>query len=78
VADIPDEFVLWRFKDPMERERQFNDPEVWPKVSAIFGKDSDQFVTNLLTQLAQLIERQFFDVFGLVHHFQETTHILFF
>src|SRR4051794_12855579 len=76
MADIPHKFVRGRIKNAMQRERQLHNAEIRTQMPAIFRENRDQFVTNFLTQLAQLLKRQFFDVLGFIHHFQESAHII--
>src|SRR5439155_12624822 len=74
MAYVPDKFVLRGIEDMVQRETQLDDAEVWPQVTAIFGKYRDQFVPDLLGQLTELSQRQFLNVFRFVHQFQITTH----
>ena len=76
VADVPDEFILGSLEHAMQREGQFDDAEIRPEMPAVFGEDRDQLISNFLAELAELIERQLFDVFRLIHFFQDTTHII--
>ena len=41
VADVEDELVLWRVENPVQRDGQFDDPEIRAQVAAGLGKDTD-------------------------------------
>ena len=74
MADVPDEFVVRRGEDVVEGDGQFDDAEVGAEVAAVFGQLGDQFVADFPGQLFQLIERQFFDVRGMIDHVQIAAH----
>ena len=76
VAHVPDKFVLGRGEDVVQREGQFDHAEVRAEMAAVLGQLADQLRADLLRQLVQLLQRQFFDVGGFVHHIQISAHIL--
>src|SRR5713101_6611900 len=57
MADIPDELVLGRAENVVQRQSELDDAEVRAKVSAVFGEDRDQFLPNFFGQLLQLVQR---------------------
>jgi hypothetical protein len=53
VANVKNEFVLGRVKDTVQSDGELYDSEIRPKVSADLGKNRDQFVANLLSELGE-------------------------
>ena len=52
VADVPDELVLGRVEDVMQRDGQLHHAEVRAQVPAVLGQDGDQFLPDFLGQTA--------------------------
>ena len=74
VADVPDELVLGRGEDAVQRDGQLHHAEVRAQVAAVLGEHGDQFVADLLRQLLQLLQRQLLDVRRAVHHVEVSAH----
>jgi len=51
MTNVHNESVVRRVKDPVQSNRQFNDTEIWAQMPSGLGKDSDQFLPNLLREL---------------------------
>jgi hypothetical protein len=51
MTNVHNESVVRRAKDPVQSNRQFNDPEIWAQMPSGLGKDSDQFLPHLLRKL---------------------------
>src|SRR5439155_21235150 len=74
MTDIPDEFVLRRGEDGMQRDGQLHHAEIRTEVTAVPGKDRDELVAEFLRQLLQLVQLEFLDVFRAVHHVEISVH----
>ena len=60
MTDIENKFVLRRVENPVERDRQLHNSQVWTEVAPGLGEDTDQFRANLFGQTRQVF---FFDPF---------------
>ncbi len=74
MADIPDEFVLRRAENTMQRKGQLDHAEVRPKMAAVLRQHRDQLVADFFRQLMKLLQRQFLDVLWFTDHFQISAH----
>ena len=74
MADVPDELVFGRVENAVQGDRQFHHTQVRAEMTAVFGKDGDEFASNFLGQLLQLVELEFPDVFRTVHHVEVSVH----
>src|SRR5262245_24269595 len=54
VADVPDQAVVWRIENVMQRYRQFDHPEACAKMSSRCRYGVDRFLTQFVRDLAQL------------------------
>jgi hypothetical protein len=75
VTDVPDEFVLGRAENTMQRERELDHAEVGSKMAAIPGEHSNQFMADFISEQVQLLHRQFFDVQRTLNHVEVSAHI---
>jgi hypothetical protein len=64
MTDVHNESVARRVKNPMQRNRQFNDTEIWPQMPSGLRKDSDQFFPHFLCELGQILFAQRLDISG--------------
>ena len=62
VADVEDKFVLRRFENAMQRDRQLDHAEVRTEMAAGLRQDFDQLVAHFLRELRQILFAQRFDV----------------
>jgi len=46
MTHIPDEFVLGRLKDAVQRECEFDHPEVGSEMATVLGQDGDQLLAD--------------------------------
>jgi hypothetical protein len=64
MADVHNESVVRRVKDPVQRDGQFNHTEIWAQMASRLGKDSDQFFPHVLCELGQILFAERFNVGG--------------
>ena len=74
MAHVPDEFVLGRGENLVQRDGQLDDAEVRAEVAAALGEALDQLGADFAGEFLQLRHRELFDVLRPVHHVQITTH----
>ena len=76
MAHVPDELVLGRVENLVQRDGQFHDAEIRAEMAAALGEALDQFGADFAREFLQLRHRQLFDVLRAVHHVEITTHVL--
>ena len=54
MTDIEDKFVLRCVENPVQRNGQLNDSQVWTEVASGLGEDTDQFLAHLFGQKRQV------------------------
>jgi hypothetical protein len=69
VGDVENEAIFWGIEDAVEGDRQFDNAEVGPEMSAdgariFFGKNANEFVADFLSELGKVVLRERFDVCG--------------
>ena len=58
MPDIPDQAVFGRVENVMQRNRQFDDPQTGAQMTARIRHDVNDFLTDLLRQIGQILQRQ--------------------
>ena len=53
VADVKNQFILWRAENAMQGDGQLHDPEIGPEMPADLRKNRDQFIPYLLRKLRE-------------------------
>jgi hypothetical protein len=67
VADVPDQPVLGRVEDVVERDRQLDDAEPRAEMPACHRHGRNRLGAQLIGQLTQLLGRQFAQVLRHIH-----------
>ena len=76
MADIEEDLVGRCLEDTMQRDRELDHAEVWPKVASRFGQGFDQFLPDLLGKCGQGTLRQFFQVGWGINTLQQVPRML--
>ncbi len=71
VADIPDQPILRRVKNMMQRHGQLNNPKARAQMPAGMGNGRNGLRTQLIGELLQLVNRKAPDVSGVVDRVQK-------
>lgn len=62
MRHVEDEAILWRVEHAMEREREFNHPEVRTKMPAGLAECLDQRCADFFREIWQSLEREGFEI----------------
>ena len=71
VADVPDDLVLWRVEQAVERHRQLAHAEVGSEVTADLSDGVDHVLADLLRELLQLIVVELVEVLRFIDVFEK-------
>src|SRR5690606_16071818 len=74
VARVPDETVVGKVEDPVERERDLDDSEVRPEVAAVSIDDLGDPLADLCREALELGEREPLEVMGMVYVVENLVH----
>src|SRR5690606_31436870 len=62
VADIPDDFILRRFEDSMERERDLYGTQARSEMASVFEANGNDLLSNLFRESFELLDIELFQV----------------
>ena len=70
MTRIPDEGVVGRVEDPVKGNREFDDTEIGAQVSAGLSHFADEELSDVLSELFQLLQAEPVEVPRVVNCFQ--------
>ena len=72
MADVEDEFVPRRSEDPMERDGEFDNAEIWSEMAAGLRENPDQRFAHFLRELWKVLFIQRLDVGGRTNRIEQS------
>jgi hypothetical protein len=64
VADVEKEVICGGIENPVKRNGQLDNTQIWSQMAASLAQDANQLFPYLLRKLGEILNRYFFDICG--------------
>jgi hypothetical protein len=76
MADIPNDQILWGIKYVVQGQGQFHRSQVWGQMAAVAGNSTDNFISDLFSQLVKFFDGQRLEILRTVYPRQKRLSLL--
>jgi hypothetical protein len=76
MADIPNDQVLWGIKYVVQSQGQFHRSQIRRQMTAVAGNSTDNFISDLLSQLVKFFDGQRLEILRTVYPRQKRPSLL--